>query len=90
MQNGHAVVWAAVCMTALSEDHGVVRPFSIKERAEWACRVLAAHYAGRVYQVVNQLTDRPVDSQQMEIFEGWAMEEVAKLELADKYKAWSE
>ncbi|MNN84715.1 hypothetical protein D3C81_2019110 [compost metagenome] len=92
MQAGHAVVWAVVCWDAqgAGEERGMARPFSTEEKAQWAKGVLAAHYPGREYVVVRQLTEKPVDPERMVVFEGWAVEDIGKLELADKYKAWSE
>ena len=89
-QQGLLVIWQAVCWHALAEarDHSAIRPLSTEARANWAKGVLEAHYPGRVYEVYSSLLGKAVEVNQLEVFEGLAVDEVARIELEDKFSAW--
>ncbi|MNG14650.1 hypothetical protein D3C85_1037410 [compost metagenome] len=83
--DGSITYYTAIATDHLAEDRGVMQPFSSESRAAWASRVLQAHYPGRTYQTWRRVTPRGVDVTQMEALEAAAIDEVRRIELADKY-----
>ncbi|MNY79578.1 hypothetical protein D3C86_2202650 [compost metagenome] len=47
--------------------------------------MLTAHYPGRVYALLRQISEKNVETAQMEVFERSVMDDVVALELAAKY-----
>lgn len=84
---GLVTFYQVICWDSLAkaEARSLYRPFSTEARSTWAKQVLEAHYPGRSYEVIALHTAKAVDTEQMEVFEGWAVEEVGMVELADKY-----
>lgn len=89
-RQGLPVIWQAICWQGMAEaqPHSMIRPLSTEARAEWAKGVLEAHYPGRVYEVNSYLLGKPVEVNQLAVFEGWAMDEVTRIELENKFRAW--
>ncbi|MNE63494.1 hypothetical protein D3C76_1556610 [compost metagenome] len=81
------VFWSVVCWEEVKSEgeRSIVRPFSTEQKAQWAAQVLTAHYPGRVYAVLRQISDKDVETSQMEVFERSVMDDVVALELAAKY-----
>jgi hypothetical protein len=83
---GDAVLYyTALAPDHLSEERGAMQPFAEESRAAWACRVLQAHYPGRTYQTLRRVTPPGVDVAQLEALEAAAIDEVSRIEVADKY-----
>lgn len=81
------VFWSVVCWEAvkLGGEWSIVRPFSTEQKAQWAAQVLTAHYPGRAYALLRQISEKDVETAQMEVFERSVMDDVVALELAAKY-----
>ena len=81
------VFWSVVCWEAvkLGGEWSIARPFATEQKAKWAAQVLAAHYPGRVYALLRQISEKDVEMAQMEIFERSVMDDVVAVEMADKY-----
>ncbi len=81
------VFWSVVCWEAVKSngERSIVRPFATEQKAQWAAQVLTAHYPGRVYALLHQISEKEVETAQMEVFERSAMDDVVALELAAKY-----
>ena len=83
---GLPVIWQAVCWAAVSEgaSHAMVCPLSTEANANWARDVLTKQYPGRAYEVNCYPLAKPVEASQLTTFESWAMDEVKRLELAQR------
>lgn len=81
------VFWSAVCWESVKTagERSIVRPFATEHKAQWAAQVLTAHYPGRVYALLRQISEKNVETAQMEVFERSVMDDVVALELAAKY-----
>ena len=81
------VFWSVVCWEAVKTagERSIVRPFATEQKAQWAVQVLTAHYPGRVYALLRQISEKDVETTQMEVLERSVMDEVVALELAAKY-----
>ena len=81
------VFWSAVCWSAVKTagERSIVRPFATEQKAQWAVQVLTAHYPGRLYALLRQISEKDVEAAQMEVFERSVMDDVVALELAAKY-----
>lgn len=88
---GHPVVWQAVCWVAVKDGtrHALIRPVSTEALAIWAKGVLETEYTGRTYEVNQYQLANPVDEERLTTFESWALEDIKRMELAQKYSAWS-
>lgn len=81
------VFWSVVCWEAVKSggERSIVRPLATEQKAQWATQVLTAHYSGRVYASLRQISEKEVEAVQMEVFERSVMDDVVALELAAKY-----
>lgn len=81
------VFWSVVCWEAVKSggERSIVRPLATEQKAQWAIQVLTAHYPGRVYASLRQISEKEVEAAQMEVFERSVMDDVVALELAAKY-----
>jgi hypothetical protein len=81
------VFWSVVCWEAVKSggERSIVRPLATEQKAQWATQVLTAHYPGRVYDSLRQISEKEVDAAQMEVFERSVMDDVVAVELANKY-----
>ena len=81
------VFWSVVCWEAVKSggERSIVRPLATEQKARWAAQVLTTHYPGRVYALLRQISEKDVETAQMEVFERSVMEDVVALELAAKY-----
>ncbi|MNC08588.1 hypothetical protein D3C75_561840 [compost metagenome] len=79
--------WSVVCWEALKTtgERSIVRPFATEQKARWAAQILSTHYPGRAYALLHQISEKDVDTAQMEVFERSVMDDVVALELAAKY-----
>lgn len=59
-------------------------PLSTEANANWARDVLTKQYPGRAYEVNCYPLAKPVEASQLTTFESWAMDEVKRLELAQR------
>lgn len=83
---GLPVIWQVVCWDAMKDiaSHAMVRPLSSEALANWVGGVLAKHYPGRTYEVNRYPLAKPVEAEQLTAFESLAMDEVKRLELAQR------
>ena len=81
------VFWSVVCWEAVktASERSIVRPFATEQKAQWAVQVLTTHYPGRAYALLRQISEKDVETAQMEVFECSVMDDVVALELAAKY-----
>lgn len=88
-ENGFTVVWNVACWSAVKEvaERAIVRPFSSAEKAAWAKKVLEAEYPGRTYEAYKETLGRPIEDEQLKLFESMATDELFKLELEQKRAA---
>ncbi|MFT0635577.1 hypothetical protein ACMFY5_26260 [Pseudomonas sihuiensis] len=83
---GLPIIWQVVCWDAVNKgtSHAMVRPLSTEANAKWARGVLTKQYPGRTYEVNCYPLAKPVETAQLTTFESWAMDEVKRLELAQR------
>ena len=84
---GLPVIWQAVCWDAVNDgaSHAMVRPLSTEALANWAKGVLSKQYPGRTYELNCYPLAKPVEPAQLAAFESLAMDEVKRLDLAQRH-----
>ncbi|POA19334.1 hypothetical protein C1886_13125 [Pseudomonas sp. FW300-N1A1] len=82
-----AVFWSVVCWETVKSggERSIVHPFSTEQQAQWAAQVLTTHYPGPMYALLRQISEKDVETAQMEVFERSVVDDVVALELADKH-----
>lgn len=83
---GLPVIWQVVCWDAVKDgtSHAMVRPISTEALANWAKGVLAKQHPDRTYEVNCYPLAKPVEAAQLTAFESLAMDEIKRLELAQR------
>ncbi|WP_033998024.1 hypothetical protein [Pseudomonas paraeruginosa] len=81
---GQLVYYQLVCWECIHDPRGVVQPLASEARAAWAVKVLTNHYGGRVYETVKRYMPPGAAIEQVEVFADWVLDDLFRLELADK------
>lgn len=82
---GQVVFYALVAWDNIHDERGIIKPLDTKERAAWAIRVLNGLYPDRTYETVKNIAKEGVTAEQMEPFLQYVLDDLAKLEIAQKY-----
>lgn len=82
---GQVVFYALVAWDNLHDEHGIIQPLDTEERADWATRVLHGLYPDRTYAAVKRYAKEGTTAEQLEPFLQLVLDDLAKLEIAQKY-----
>lgn len=88
--SGLIVYYAVMAFDALDEERSIIQPLDTEVRAEWAIRVLNVTYPDRTYQKVKKFANEGVTAEQLAPFLELSLNDLAKLEIAQKYGIDSE
>lgn len=87
---GQVVYFAVVAWDNIHDERGIVQPLDTEERAAWAIRVLNDVYPDRKYETVKKIAKEDVTAEQMEPFLQLVLDDLTKLEIAQRYGIDSE
>lgn len=87
---GLVVYYAVVAWDNIHDERGIIQPLDTEERAAWAIRVLNGLYPDQTYETVKKIAKEDVTAEQMEPFLQLVLDDLAKLEIAQKYGIDSE
>lgn len=81
---GALIYYVAVDFEHVHAERGIVQPLDTAARADWAIGVLSKRYPERSYESVRRLAPDNITAEQMEVFAAPVLDDLSKLELADK------
>lgn len=82
---GKIVYYAVIAWDNIHDDRGIVQPLDTEEHAAWAIRVLGGLYPDRTYETVKKFAKEDVTAEQMEPFLQLVLDDLTKLEIAQRY-----